>query len=237
MKKIKKRFKSMRVSMILMIMAVVTSCIVGGTYAKYICSNTGVDNARVAKFGVVIEANGTAFSNAYDSKERGTVKSVLSTDNVIAPGTSGRMISMVVSGKPEVSIEVKYTANFSVYNWEVIEKNENKVFYCPITITVGDIDIVGTNFTSANEFEMAVNEAIENFSDVYFVENFGESADIKDIIKVPSVSWRWDFEGDNINNEYDTYLGNRACEQSTVGENNTKSTINLIITTTVTQIN
>lgn len=231
--------KSKRIFMVLMIMALVSSCVVWGTYAKYTKSDTGLDLARIAKFGVVINANGTMFSNAYDAEEPrdrdASVKSVLSTDKVVAPGTSGNMISMSVSGKPEVSVGVKYTAEFYIYNWEVVD-GENKIYYCPITITVGDKEIVGTNYQSAEEFAAAVEEAIEDYSAEYSVESFSEKSDIKDVIKVPSVSWRWDFEGDNINDEYDTYLGNRACERSE-GANDKISTINLVITTTITQLN
>lgn len=231
----KKRFKSIRASMILMVLALITSCIVGGTYAKYVTSGTGSDQARIAKFGVVIVGNGTAFSKTYDSKnEMGTVKSVLSTDSVIAPGTSGKMISMSVSGNPEVSVAVTYKGEFSIYNWEVMDEEVSK-FYCPLIIIVNGREIKGTSFENEHEFQEAVNTAIEECSGTYHVESFSSSG-LKETIQVPSVEWRWDFDGGDINDKYDTYLGNRACEASEGVPNNKIATVCLSITTTITQV-
>lgn len=233
----KRHFKSMRASLILMILVLLTSCIVAGTYAKYISSGTGGDYARIAKFGVEIEAGGAAFSNAYASKTeeqaRATVMSVLSSDHVIAPGTSGEMASISVSGKPEVSVRVAYEGEFAVTNWEVIDKGQ-KVFYCPITIKVGDKEIKGRSFEDADPFAKAVNEAIASFSADYQVEDF-QNTGLQKTVQVPKITWEWAFEGEGIVDEYDTQLGNKACE-TPQGENDKAVTITLIVRTTVTQI-
>lgn len=231
----KRRFKSIRVAMILLVLALITSCVVGGTYAKYVSSGVGLDAARVAKFGVEIIGNGTAFSKTYDTNTaRGTMKSVLSTDNVIAPGTSGEMISMSVSGNPEVSVAVTYKGEFAIDNWEVVDSEETK-YYCPITIIVDGSEIKGTSFETAQQFQDAVNAAIDGCSGTYYVEEFSTGG-LGKTIRVPSVQWRWDFDGEGINDQYDTYLGNRACEVSDGGPNGKIATICLIITTTITQI-
>lgn len=60
--KTKKTGKTMRVAGLLLALVLVTSCFVGGTFAKYVTSGTGTDSARVAKFGVEITANGTMFA-------------------------------------------------------------------------------------------------------------------------------------------------------------------------------
>ncbi len=230
----KRMFRSMRTSAILLVLVLITTCIVGSTFAKFVTSSGGGDMARVAKFGVVIKANGTTFAESYDSENgpaRATVKSVLSLDdNVIAPGTSGEMVSMSISGRPEVSIEVNYSAELEIVNWEVYNNLQEKQYYCPLIITVAGQDICGAQFNSADEFKNAVIKAINECSGRYDVENFGD--DIKNVITVPEVTWKWEFEGQYTNNEYDTYLGNIACG----GDANYTATINLAITTTVSQI-
>ena len=55
----KKKNVLMRSAGLLLALVLVTSCFVGSTFAKYTVSESGFDTARVAKFGVNIEANGT----------------------------------------------------------------------------------------------------------------------------------------------------------------------------------
>lgn len=106
----------MRVAGLLLALVLVTSCFVCGTFAKYVTSGTGSDSARVAKFGVEITANGTMFAKEYATDD-GTVeatiaKSVVSSDdkNLVAPGTKGDMVSMTMTGTPEVAVNVKCEA-------------------------------------------------------------------------------------------------------------------------------
>lgn len=240
----KKGFKSMKIAMILMVMMLATTCVIGGTYAKYTTYDQHIEYARIAKFGVVVTANGTMFAKEYKSNDGGehlSVTSVLSTDNVVAPGTSGEMVSMVVSGTPEVSIEVKFEAQLEFSNWKIHDKNGNEKFYCPIAITVGDEKIEGIKYINdAKGFAAAVKEAIEKVSEKYYVENFkGKNLSDANVIKVPKVSWEWAFDtGNDKYNDYDTQLGNSAAGVNTGEKSSTgPSTISLSIKTTVTQIN
>ena len=99
---------TLKLAGILLALVLVTSCFVGGTFAKYVTEGTGSDSARVARFGVTVTANGTMFAKEYDTDTenvKGTIaKSVVSdkTDdkNLVAPGTSGNMVSMTLAGKP-----------------------------------------------------------------------------------------------------------------------------------------
>ena len=61
----------MRVAGLLLALVLVTSCFVGGTFAKYVTSGGGTDHARVAKFGVTVKATGndTMFATQYDKAE------------------------------------------------------------------------------------------------------------------------------------------------------------------------
>lgn len=48
--KTKKTGKTMRVAGLLLALVLVTSCFVGGTFAKYVTSGHGNDSARAAKW-------------------------------------------------------------------------------------------------------------------------------------------------------------------------------------------
>lgn len=206
---------------ILLILVLMTSCFVGGTFAKYATAGNGTDSARVAKFGVTITANGTTFAKEYaanSTSEVGTMaNSVVSTDKVIAPGTSGNMVSMNITGAPEVAVMVGYEATVDLGdNW----KDANGEFYCPLVVTVSGVEISGKSFDSADGFESVIQQKIEACSKKYDARE-----DLSSVTK-PSVSWKWAFEGDDVK---DTYLG----DQAAAGE---AAKIDLTIKTTVTQI-
>lgn len=233
MKKQQKKQKSMRVAYGLMTAALLTSCVVGGTFAKYMIQGTGSDSARVARFGVEITANGSTFSSMYEAenngKERIVAYSVVGTaggdgekDQIVAPGTSGKMVSMTLSGKPEVAVRVSYEATLSLGNWEV-----DGAYYCPLEITIGESNepIKGTDYESSDSFATAVKEAIEAYTAVYEPGTDLSQAPDMDF---PSVSWRWAFDGND--DQKDTALGNQACTANF-------ATVTLKIATTVTQIN
>ena len=118
--------KTMRLSALLLVLALVTSCFVGGTFAKYVREAAGGDGARAAKWGVTIEPNGNLFSSTYETDDPTAVtaiaNSVVSTDSdvdVVAPGTSGNLEQIVLGGTPEVAVAVSYNANLELTGWTV----------------------------------------------------------------------------------------------------------------------
>ena len=234
-----KKTKLMRAALLLLVLTLITSCFVGGTFAKYVTSGDGKDTARVAKWGVTVTANGETFANTYttdDTRVTGIANSVvgLNKAKVVAPGTKGDMVKMTLTGTPEVAVSVNYAAEFDVKDWTV-----DGSFYCPLRITVskksGDGTtsksiIMGRDFNSEEEFENAVKAEIAAHSDVYEAGTDLSAAEVKD--KSLSVSWAWPFENtDDPNaiypqtNENDTKLGNAGTAE-----------ISLKVTTTVTQI-
>lgn len=225
----KKSGKTMRLAGLLLVLVLVTSCFVGGTFAKYVASGTGTDTARVAKFGVTVTASGTLFAEEYITDDTGVAtiaKSVVSsnTDKLVAPGTKGNMTSMTLTGTPEVAVRVSYEAT-------TMELGDNWVdtagdYYCPLKITVGTDTLNGLDYTSADEFEDAVKGKIAAYSKNY-VANTNLSGKGADSL---AISWEWPFEdtttGAKQTNEKDTALGNAT----------TPATITLSVKTTVTQI-
>lgn len=229
---------TLKLAGILLALVLVTSCFVGGTFAKYVTTGTGSDSARVAKFGVTVTANGTMFAKEYDTDTKNVkeliARSVISSNDkekVVAPGTSGKMVSMTLAGTPEVAVNVRYTATVKLKNW-VYKKGENadEEYYCPIKIRVGTVNYYGYEYPSADSFKNAVETAINEYSD-----NYAPGTDLTNLTndKVPDVSWAWAFEDNAADakqtNEKDTYLGDQAAKDNA-------ATIALEVVTTVTQI-
>lgn len=226
-----KKTKLMRAALLLLVLTLITSCFVGSTFAKYTTSKTGSDTARVAKWGVAIDAKGTTFAKEYKTDTDGVgaiANSVVSagTDKVIAPGTKGRMVEMTITGTPEVAVRVNYAANFKVENWTVDGK-----FYCPLHIKVGNIWYDGTGYDSADAFENAVSKAISDLSGNYDAGTNLNGANVT----VPSVSWEWPFENTSASTPAGVKNPQTDANDTALG-NAGNATISLSVTATVTQI-
>ena len=240
--KTKKNGKTLRVAGLLLALVLVTSCFVGGTFAKYVTSDKSTDSARVAKFGVTVTANGTVFAEEYKdpTDTTVTVKSVGAMTvggkdykNLVAPGTKGDLAKAVLSGTPEVSVRVDYTAEVSLGDNWVYKSAPDAAgqFYCPLTIKINNTAIDGVTYSNKQALESAIAETINGYSKTYAPNtNLGNQGD--DALKI---SWTWAFEtgegADAIkaNDVKDTYLGDQAVAGN-------PGTITVGLTTTVTQI-
>lgn len=235
----------MRVAGLLLALVLVTSCFVGGTFAKYVTSGGGTDSARVAKFGVEVTATGDVFAKEYDAKDptvrdyNGEViaKSVISSENnknVVAPGTAKEnALTVDVTGKPEVAVEVKYEAHVTLndtihedHNWKLADGT----YYCPLAITVNGTKYNGLDYESATKFEEAVEKAINDLTNNYPANTDLSQSGSKGV----AISWEWPFEGatgskGSQSDLNDTYLGNQAADGKA-------ATVGIIVATTVTQI-
>ena len=212
----------MRVASALLVAVLLTTCAIAGTFAKYTTSDDSTDSARVAKFGVVIQADfGGLFLDTYATTEAWTGDdgvSVKSTVDVIAPGTNGSLADFAVSGTPEVDVEVTYDATLELTGWEIAG-----VYYCPIEITVNGVVLKGNDYNSADLFIAAVEEAIEASA-----ANYDAGTDLSTEVKEDlEVTWEWKFDGNN--DEKDTALGDAAAAGNA-------ATIKLDVSCTITQI-
>lgn len=233
-----KKSKSMRFASVLLVMTLLSTCMISGTFAKYVTSESASDTARVAEFGVRITANGETFKETYKGIETGwTSKNTVDgeTDKVVAPGTEGEMVKMTLTGKPEVAVRVNYEATtFELTNWTLYDGTTE---YCPVVFTIAD-KTYGTNDTSAtnksatvDELETAIKGAIAAYSKEYEpnVDLSGKGADSL------AISWEWAFNGNDVK---DTILGDKAAGVAADGSAMaaTPAEISITIKTTVTQI-
>ena len=223
-----KNNRTMRAAVLLRALVLITSCFVGGTFAKYVTSGDAADLARVAKWGVTVTAHetGDVFAKAYDT----TVKSS-SSDKVVAPGTKKENATLVtLSGKPEVAVNVTYSADhFGLTgNWQ---SDDNGTFYCPLIITVGDTVIKCAALQNAEAVATAVKDAVAACSATY-----GPNTDLSAVANGGlKISWEWPFEETDNPGQTDvkdTYLGNQAATAAGLNI----PAIHIPVTATVTQI-
>ena len=220
----------MRMAATLLILTMLSTCAISGTFAKYVTSESGSDSARVAKFGVAIEADSFGmFTTDYGTDDTtatftGTYSVSSATgdrDDVMAPGTSGSFADIAITGTPEVAVDVAIVSTVTVSdNWIVAGD-----FYCPITVTVGTEEISGLEYTSADDFADAIKDTIDGKSAQY-----APNQDLDAIYDNTNLdlAWAWAFETSDENNVKDTALGDRAVAEDL--------TISIGVAITVTQI-
>lgn len=120
-----KKNKWTRLAAVLLVLCLVTTCTVSGTFAKYVTTDSGMDEARVAKWGVTLEVDGELFNDGYKkatdnnpSNDTANLTVLSSTntrnhagtngkDRVVAPGTrNDQGMTFSINGKPEVAVKV-----------------------------------------------------------------------------------------------------------------------------------
>lgn len=218
-----KKNKMFILGLLTLFVAVLSLSLVSGTYAKYVTSESGSDSARVAKWGVVVTGTADTFKETYEKDDNNftlAANTVVSTEKVVAPGTSGSMVAFTITGTPEVAVNVKFEGRLELGDKWVVS---GSTYYCPIEIKVGDTTFKGMDYANADAFEAAVNAKIAEYSKDYVAGTDLSTIDAD----APAISWAWAFTGND--DVKDTYLGDQAAASNA-------ATISLSVTVTVTQI-
>lgn len=241
-----KKNKSMRAAGGLMIATMLTTSIVSGTYAKYVTSGTAKDTARVAKFGVEVEAEGSLFGKNYlattdntptDADAGITVKSE-NSDNLVAPGTKNDTgLSFSITGTPEVDVNVKievadtsadiFLKEGTYPDMTTSADDDNFTLdadYYPIIYTLTKHD----GSTVTGNLDKITGEL--NSDATYKVGD-----DLTDSLGNFTLTWEWAFEQGQ--DKADTLLGDLAAGTATgVATNAYNLNANIELTVTVTQV-
>lgn len=129
-----KKNKVMRLSSGLLVLTILTTCIISGTFAKYVTGDKEQDFARAAKWGVTTTISGALFgqhygafeadsegtevdgsnqiSAAYTGSVDRTAGGVADTgENIVAPGTKSENMTVSISGTPEVAGKIAVTVD------------------------------------------------------------------------------------------------------------------------------
>ena len=227
-----KKNNTMRVAAGLAVAALLSTCLVSGTYAKYTTGNTSKDTAQVAKWGVVVaDDGGDAFSGKY-AKDNVTFTTVgdntvvaQGSYNVVAPGTKGVFKAASVSGKPEVAVHVTNSAEINLNGWMGDTDHPNG-FYCPLTFKVNGTAVNLSKCNSADDVQDAIQKAVADTSNDYAAGTELSNANSA------KIEWAWAFESNG-----DEAAKKEADKKDTaLGDLATAPTISIAVTTTVTQI-
>ena len=229
-----KKNTMMRIASVLLVVVLLTTSVISGTFAKYVTSGGAADTARVAEFGVVVVATA---DNIFDAKYATTDTEGYAgwsvdagTDDVVAPGTTkANLTDLTLTGTPEVAVRVGYTATLTLENWE--DKDGN--LYCPLIFTVegNEFKIGVDGINTIADLKTAVEGAVANCSNDYAPNtNLAETASTND---APTITWSWPYSTSPENDVKDTYLGDVAAGKYT---GKTAATVALTTNVTVTQI-
>ena len=186
----------MRLASFLLVAVLISTSAISGTYAKYVTQESGSDKARVAKWGVVIDAdNFGMFATDYKTDDTSATftgeYSVSSAegdrDKVMAPGTKGSFADIKITGTPEVAVDVAIVPTVTITGDWLVEGD----FYCPVVITVGSEAICGLKYDSAAAFAAAIEAKIKGNSAQY-----APNTDLSTIYDTTNLdlAWEWAFE-------------------------------------------
>lgn len=208
---------ALRIAGLALVLTLVTSSLVAGTYAKYTTAVTGTDTARVAIFAFDLKAGADTFDqtdsieetfNIFSHADANVINEDAAGNKIIAPGTAGNLALEIIN-RSEVAVEVALA---------LTETNVNEI---PVYYTIdGD--------ASAQRYSDALNDQLYDTDKEY--KSVSELADAIAVLvgdleaydqetdpipaackKAISINWVWDFEPDPATaghtNTIDTSLG------------------------------
>lgn len=207
MKSNKKLFSAVCVMLLVSVIGLV---LVSGTYAKYTTSATGSDTARVARWGFnsVSLTSIDLFDMTYaadDTETPGTDNTVVSTVNVIAPGTT-KSATLTFTPESSAAPEVDYSFDVDV----TLDNGTDNGTVDADLLTKLEFALDGTEgsetWLSFTDFQTAVQALSADYVEAGSLPNSETSA-------THTIAWRWVFEngtGETLvaNDGTDTDLGN-----------------------------
>lgn len=202
----------LRLSAVLLVAVLLTTCVISGTWAKYTSAGAATDSATVAKWGVTVTVTGNeAFKDTYAADDALAVSAntvVSSKDpkvNVLAPGTSGDLGSAAITGTPEVAVKVVVKLTVNLTGWQIDVTDDavdNAVFYCPLVISNGTNTVDGTAYEDDEAGFIAAIEALAKQTDG---QEYAPNTNLATEAYGATLTWAWAFNGNDVK---DTALGN-----------------------------
>lgn len=204
-----RKSRAMRVASGVMVLTLLSTCVVAGTYAKYATSVDCSDSARVARWGFTGDSEfnlSELFSNAYkegpadyDSADV-SVKSSDEKVDVIAPGTKGiDRFGFAYDGAPGTAPEVDYE-----FTLDIDDSSMSQSLFESDRI-IWRVD--GSEWMSWDEMIDAIKMLSGDASGTKRY-SAGELPAAFNAGQTHSIEWRWPFDQDDGGTSVDTALGN-----------------------------
>ena len=198
-----KKNKVLRLASVLMMACLLTTCVISGTFAKYVSTTWAQDQARVAKWGfkgTTLEIT-DLFKDAYDS-------SVGSTVDVIAPGTT--------SSK---TIQYEYNANGSTitapevdYSFVVSTDGSSCANDIQVNENITWALVAGNNPPEAESDEWGTWDALLKKIAGLSVERV-KAGNLPALSSGPyTIAWKWNFSTDADGDTKDTAMSDSLAE-------------------------
>ena len=203
-----KKNKMMRLASTLLVLTLLTTCAISGTFAKYVTKSEGSDSARVAKWGFEATNSSVVLDNLFASAYDSTVKS---TTDVIAPGTKNQVsfsFAYDTTSNNVATPEVAYTFEVSTTGStcdQSIQDNTSIVWSLDGALASADGKTAGSWDALLAAIEALDGNKTNNQYDANTLpESFYGST--TEGAKTHTVGWEWKF--DNNNDTTDTTMGN-----------------------------
>lgn len=228
--------KMLRMASALLILVLLTTSVVGGTFAKYTTQSTALDTAQVARWGVTFEATTNLFARSYKdvavTDNTATVHVDTNGQNLVAPGTKGtglgiKTTSLAANITPQVSYQVTIKlgddAKMPTLTYTQTGETTEKT-YEPVKFSVSNGSTVIRDGLGLSDLKTLFNgtNAIYQYdvhANKYYVDsNLNGMIDasektnaLTDAPKI-KIGWEWVYEDttNTNNNTLDTALGNIA---------------------------
>ena len=235
-----KKNKMMRLASVLLVLTLLSTSVISGTFAKYTTSDTGTDSARVAKWGFEATDASITLDDLFKSAYNNTVNSSV---DVIAPGTTNSVdFSFAYDPSSNSNIatpEVDY--NFTVLaeaSGSYTELDSNKNFYW----TLKGPNNLDNTYQTVSELLTAINEldgqygAIGKKYEANTLPNafYGTSnvADAK-----YTIGWVWVFEdADDASTAEKNEMAIQDTNDTAMGNADVLDNVTITITITATQV-
>ena len=224
--------KKTRLLAFLITVCLATTCFLTSTVAKYSTSDAAADQGTVAKWGIVVSADGSLFGKQYaqtantivaDEDTFATLSVKNTTGNTMAPGTKNETgMTFVVDGTAEVMVDITFTVKSSngdsspvdvflgagTYT-DYTDVSTDKTFeideegYYPVIYTLKQkTDNDATAKTIVTGNLAAIEEYFENLNQSN--KNIAVGTDLGKTYGTYELTWEWAF---SANDAADTLLG------------------------------
>ena len=202
----------------LLVLCLMTTCVIGATLAKYTTAEDTQDSARVAKWGVrITAATNSAFATEYnkqDARYTGTlsVKSSVTNDKVVAPGTSGSAAQFSISGTPEVAVRLSLLMT-DVKDVKLTAGTYKNTDGATVTLAGDYMPVKFTLNNGSTDLATGTLEQIATFLNSHTLD-YAPGTNLSTTVPTYTLSWAWTFDVSTDADKADSILGDLAANVS-----------------------